>query len=102
MRREQFDLQQPPGIVHLAVEMPQPLDQLRGVGELAVVAAQIGEEEEDAARRAISLRLVDEEQRVQSSSARIGPQALREEGEENVERGVDPLRGRAGVSKRTG
>ena len=45
------------------------------------------------------MRLLDEKQRGQSSSARLSPQTLREEREQDVERGVNALRRRDCMSQ---
>ena len=49
MSREQLHLEQAPRIVHLPVEVAQPIDELRGVRELTVIGTQIREQEKNAA-----------------------------------------------------
>src|SRR5438309_8348602 len=75
---QQLHLEQAASIIHLSVEVTQPIDELPSVRKLTVVGTQIRQQEEDSACGAIALRLIDANQRIESSGARFSPKTFRE------------------------
>src|SRR2546423_14516658 len=99
-RVEKIDLRETARVFGAAVEMPQPVDELRGVRVFPFVGAEEREDEKQSAGGAIALRLLDAGERFERGQSRVVPASGGEERVDAVHLRVDAIGDRCRLALR--